>query len=285
MSGEAKHPAGATDPRVGVCRPAFVPRFGVIHLRNALSDAGQRALWQLAKPRIKDPSRSAAGFSCYLVSSSKMHKPKRVKPFDEFGVLLFQLAAEAVVAAGSGSAAGVVAADLAREPSYQHLADIAAGRHAVDLDEVRGNYYRADATLQNHIDSDDILFTMSLALGEDCVFRMGEATGRNSCGANARTGKPHTIVMKSGDALFFDGGCVPHEVVRVVEGTAPEWWDGEKVENGARLVVLFRERQQDRRGKAIRAANRQKREQQQRRPEQQKAVRRADLAANGDARK
>ena len=275
-------PGKHADARVGACRAAFVPRYGVVHLRNALSDVGQRTLWRLAKPRIKDPSNSATGFSCYLVSSSKMNKPKRVEPFDEFGVLLFQLAADAAVAAAvsGGGAAGTVdditVDDLMREPSYRHLSDIAGGRHDIDLDEVRGNYYRSDAKLQNHIDSNDILFTMSLALGDDCELRFGEATGRTSCGTNARTGKPHTITMKSGDALFFDGGCVPHEVVRIMEGTAPSWWEDEKVENGARLVVLFRERQQNRLKKEIRAANQKK---------AKKTGTRANQHATGKARK
>ena len=60
-----------------------------------------------------------------------------------------------------------------------------------------------------------------------------------------RNGKEINIRMKSGDAVFFDGGLVPHQVKRVVPATAPAWWEEEKVENGARCVLIFREKEQD----------------------------------------
>ena len=37
--------------------------------------------------------------------------------------------------------------------------------------------------------------------------------------------------MKSGDAVFFDGGSIPHEVGKILPGTAPEWWEAAKVPN------------------------------------------------------
>ena len=60
-----------------------------------------------------------------------------------------------------------------------------------------------------------------------------------------RNGKEFNIRMKCGDAVFFDGGLVPHQVKRVLPGTAPAWWGPEKVENGARCVIIFREKEQD----------------------------------------
>ena len=112
------------------------------------------------------------------------------------------------------------------------------------MDEVRGNYYRPDASLFNHTDGDQILFTMSMALGDDCAFTIGKKTGRPSR-MNERNGKEKTIIMKSGDAIFFDGGSVPHQVTRVIPNTAPKWWEEEKVPNGSRCVVLFREKEGD----------------------------------------
>ena len=58
---------------------------------------------------------------------------------------------------------------------------------------------------------------------------------------NERSGPGRTFIMKSGDAVFFDGGSIPHEVNRILPGTAPAWWEKAKVPNGARCVVLFRE--------------------------------------------
>ena len=49
--------------------------------------------------------------------------------------------------------------------------------------------------------------------------------------------------VKSGDAVAFDGGSKPHQVVRMIEGTGPAWWNGMKVENGSCLVVVFREQE------------------------------------------
>ena len=62
---------------------------------------------------------------------------------------------------------------------------------------------------------------------------------------NERFGKEITIRMKSEDAIFFDGGTVPHQITRVIPNTAPKWWDEEKVPNGSRAIVLFREKQGD----------------------------------------
>ena len=52
-------------------------------------------------------------------------------------------------------------------------------------------------------------------------------------------------MLKSGDAVFFDGGLVPHQVKRVVNGTGSAWWEEEKVKHGSRCVVLWREKERD----------------------------------------
>ena len=36
-----------------------------------------------------------------------------------------------------------------------------------------GLYYRPDAILFNHTDGNEILFTMTLAIGDDCDFHIG----------------------------------------------------------------------------------------------------------------
>ena len=49
--------------------------------------------------------------------------------------------------------------------------------------------------------------------------------------------------MKSGDALFFDGGSIPHAVDRIVARTAPPFW-GKRPDKqlvSARVSLLFRE--------------------------------------------
>ena len=56
-----------------------------------------------------------------------------------------------------------------------------------------------------------------------------------------RNGEPQKILMKNGDAMFFDGGSVPHEVIRMIPGSGPEWWESSKVPNGSRCVLVFRE--------------------------------------------
>jgi alkylated DNA repair dioxygenase AlkB len=48
------------------------------------------------------------------------------------------------------------------------------------LDEIFGNHYGPEATLHNHVDSDNILFSMSVALGDDCEFVIG-GTDRQVC--------------------------------------------------------------------------------------------------------
>ena len=87
---------------------------------------------------------------------------------------------------------------------------------------------------------------MTLSIGDDCEFHIGKPSKRS--GSNRRmgerSGKVEKIIMKSGDAVFFDGGSCPHHVIRMVKGTAPSWWDKMKVPNGSRLVVVMREQEE-----------------------------------------
>ena len=86
---------------------------------------------------------------------------------------------------------------------------------------------------------DRIFFTMSVALGDDIEFTIGKKTHRPM--KNERSGVGKKLIMKSGDAIFFDGGSIPHEVGRILPDTAPTWWKDKKLAHGARCVVLFRE--------------------------------------------
>jgi len=44
--------------------------------------------------------------------------------------------------------------------------------------------------------------------------------------------------MNCGDAMFFDGGCIPHSVDGIVKKTHPSWWNDSQC---ARVSLLFRE--------------------------------------------
>ena len=214
----------------------LVPEYGVVHIRNALTEAEQQALWRVTKPRCEAPTTRACGLSCFCVSEKNSRAP-RTPEFDAYGHKVFQLAASELLRKLPAPDGADRAAHS--EPSYQHLLDIAAGE-PVRLDEVRGNVYRPDASLFNHCDCDQILFSMSVSLGDDCEFVIGNKTGRTAR-MSERSGKPRTLRLRSGDALFFDGGLVPHHVTRMLPGTAPAWWAKEKVTDGSRCVVLFRE--------------------------------------------
>ena len=224
--------------KIGLCNAVLVEEFGVIHVRGALSDEGQRDFWALTKPLVKDPKTRAAGFSNFCVSHKyrKGTKAKRSPQFDRYGSLLFKLSAKCL-------AETIDAETAAKEPAYRRLVDLSSGTRPLKLDQIFGNYYRAEAGLNNHVDADGILFSMSLAIGDDCEFVIGRPTNRSKR-MTKRRGKAHKIRMRSGDAIFFDGGSVPHEVTQVFAGTGPSWWEEQKVPNGARCVCVFREREE-----------------------------------------
>ena len=210
----------------------LIPEYGVVHLKNCLSESGQRELWDITKPRVADPAGKATGFSVIRKARAGRFE-RRDLDIDAFGALLFGSCGEALVKLTTEE-------EFASEPSYMRLQDLVDGSKELQLDEVFGNYYRPDAKLLNHTDGDNVLFSMTVALGDDCEFVIGEPTNRKPVRLSERNGKPRTIVMKSGDAVFFDGGSVAHQVKRMLPGTAPAWWEGAKVQNGSRCVIVFR---------------------------------------------
>jgi hypothetical protein len=224
----------------GRCEVTLIPRYGVIHVKNAFNDVGQQQIWNLLKPRISDPSNKGTGFHCVNIchKDHKNRKPvKRVKEVDYYAKLLFERTAEEFMKLNF---------DSSNEPSYQRLQNLANGSKPFKPGQQFANYYRADASLENHLDSEDILFTMTLSIGDDCEFHIGKPTKRSGSNKrmSERSGKVEKIIMKSGDAVFFDGGSCPHHVVRMVKGTAPSWWNKMKVPNGSRLVVVMREQEE-----------------------------------------
>ena len=245
----------------GKCDAHLIPRYGVIHVKNAFNDEGQQRVWNLLKPRISDPSNKSVGFHCFNIchKDHKNRKPvKRVKEVDYYAKLLFERTAEEFVKLNF---------DSSNEPSYQRLESLANGSKPFRSGQQFGNYYRADASLENHLDSEEILFTMTLSIGDDCEFHIGKPTKRS--GSNKRmgerSGKVEKIIMKSGDAVFFDGGSCPHHVIRMIKDTAPSWWNKMKVPNGSRLVVVMRE-QEESFLQALKLRAKKKKSQQKRKP-------------------
>ena len=237
LAGTERTCAAAFGDIVGECHTKLIPEYGVIHLKNALNDQGQQQLWDLMKPHVCDPSKKATGFHMFTICAKdhKNRKPaKRVPKVDAFGKLIFTLCADAL--------STTLNVDTTDEPSYQRLLDLATGSKPFNPGEVHGLYYRHDARLFNHTDSHEILFTMTLAIGDDCDFHIGKAYRKTWL--SERNGVVKKIRMKSGDAVFFDGGSVPHEVVRIRKGTGPSWWNDAKVPNGSRFVFVFREQEQ-----------------------------------------
>ena len=84
----------------GKCDAHLIPRYGVIHVKNAFNDEGQQRVWNLLKPRISDPSNKSVGFHCFNIchKDHKNRKPvKRVKEVDYYAKLLFERTAEEFV--------------------------------------------------------------------------------------------------------------------------------------------------------------------------------------------
>ena len=60
-----------------------------------------------------------------------------------------------------------------------------------------GNYYRPDVKLLNHTDGDNVLFSRTVALGDDGEFVVGKPTNRKPARLSKRNGESRTIVKKS----------------------------------------------------------------------------------------
>ena len=73
-----------------------------------------------------------------------------------------------------------------------------------------------------------------VALGEACTFVVGQRTDKLR--RNERSGEPVTLRMESGDAMFFDGGSIPHKVGPLHAGTASKFFQQKCAEK-----ELFRE--------------------------------------------
>ena len=189
-----------------------IKEYGVVHLRNALTPAEQKTLFDEVKPKVRCVGQNPGIFHA---SSGAPGSPHR-------NPILIDL----------GDA-------LAAEPSLKRLGDAASGVNPPRVAQVTGAAYPKGAVLANHADLDQPLYTLSVAMGDACEFTVGKRTTRlkpNEC-----SGCPVTLQMRSGDALYFDGGGVPHEVAHILPNTAPAYFQRNPPAGVARVSVLFRE--------------------------------------------
>ena len=210
------------------CNAVLYPEYGVIHLQNALSENEQKGLWAKCKS-ARDPAGINQTSTQFHISSGT--GALKDEPLSEFGKLLYTRSAIEL-------AKQLTQDQCQNEPSFQRLHQIISGTKPVNLNHISGIVYSKHANLRNHQDVDKVFYTMTVSLGDDIEFTVGKKVGTYK---NERCGPPKKMIMKSGDAIFFDGGSIPHEVNRVIPNTGPKWWAGKKLKNGARVVVLFRE--------------------------------------------
>ena len=206
--------------------------YGVIHLRGALSEREQARLFAQIASEIKSRPPSNPIPANFHLSSGDVGSAQRRQPLHDLGELLYARFAREV-------GARLTADEVKREPSLRRIARARSGEQPVRVDQVTGVGYLAHSVLENHQDGPMPLYTLSLALGDACDFVVGEKPRRAF--PNVRAGAPTTLRMESGDAVFFDGGSVPHAVARIHRGTAPPFWQQAKARPGARVSVLFRE--------------------------------------------
>ena len=210
------------------CVADLYPEYGVIHLKGALSEKEQKALWAKCKG-ARDPAGSNQTSTQFHISSGT--GASKDEPLSEYGKLLYTRSAVELAKQMSEE-------DCKNEPSFKRLHQIISGVKPVNLNHISGIVYSKQANLRNHQDVDKVFYTMTVSLGDDIEFTVGKKVGTYK---NERCGPPKEMVIKSGDAIFFDGGSIPHEVNRVVPDTGPEWWAGKRLKNGARVVVIFRD--------------------------------------------
>jgi alkylated DNA repair dioxygenase AlkB len=206
-----------------------IKEYGVVHHRNALTPAEQKTMFDEVKPKVRCVSKNPGIFHA---SSGEPGSPHRNATLTALGDALFSRCAEAVTAELS-------AEEIAAEPSLKRLGDAASGANPPSVREVTGAAYPKGATMANHSDLDRPLYTMSVAVGDACEFTVGKRTIRPK--PNERSGRPVTIQMMSGDAIYFDGGGVPHEVAHIIPDTAPAYFKRNPPAGVARISVLFRE--------------------------------------------
>ena len=215
----------------------IVKEYGVLHLRGALGEEEQLALLRQIASDVKSRPPANPIPANFHLSSGDAGSVTRREPLHELGKLLYQRFADEVAKQLSPT-------EVAAEPSMARIARVHSGEQPVNVNHVSGVCYQAHSVLANHQDGPKALYTMSVALGCACDFVVG-ARPATSAGRfkNLRSGAPATLRMESGDAIFFDGGSIPHAIPTIHKGTAPPLWHQAlpKGFGGARVSVLFRE--------------------------------------------
>jgi hypothetical protein len=215
-----------------------IKEFGVIHLKNALSEAEQAKLYKMISSHVTTRPATNPIPANFHLSSGEVGAKQRNQPLHDCGELLYARFAKEVAAQLSPET-------ISAEPALARLARVHSGAQPVRVDHVSGVSYLAHSVLDTHQDGPMPLYTMSVALGDACDFVVGAPLpkGRKAY-PTLRTGTPATLLMASGDAIFFDGGSVSHAVPRIHKGTAPSYLrqlQQSKGFQGARISVLFRE--------------------------------------------
>lgn len=217
------------------CR--LIKEYGVVHLKGALSDAEQLALMRaIAGDVVTRPATNPIPAN-FHISSGELGGSTRKQPMHELGVLLYRRFADEV-------GKQLTPEDWETEHALQRLAKVHSGEQPAQVDQVTGVSYLTHSVLDNHQDGPFPLFTMSVAIGHACDFVVGQkpAVKAGRKWSNLRCGAPVTLLMESGDAIFFDGGSVPHAVPRVHKSNAPAWYQkAARTGFPARISVLFRE--------------------------------------------
>lgn len=212
----------------------IIKEYGVVHLSGALTLAEQEKLFNVVKGKVRGVGDAPGIFHA---SSGKQGSAHRIESLHSLGELLFSRCAHALV--GSIGEGGVTADEIEREPALRRLIDAASGKNPPNVNNVTGASYKRGAKMNNHSDLDRPLYTMSVAVGDTCNFTVGKPTSRPN--KNERSGNPVTISMRSGDAIYFDGGSVPHEVAWIEPDTGPLFFKSSSPRDVARISILFRE--------------------------------------------
>lgn len=210
--------------------------YGVIHIKGALTKSEQIKLFDKVRGKSKVPSRSLGESEFHLSSGEDKFCDTNLM---KLGETLYNLCADVLEEVDHDDARGEKG--VKGEPALARLGRIKSSREPVDIITISGKNFLSHANLNNHTDYPGSLYTMSLALGDSIDFTIGKATIKPH--KKERSGTPVTIRMNSGDCIFFDGGCVPHAVDKVIKGSAPSWWDraARDVVKADRMVILFRE--------------------------------------------
>jgi hypothetical protein len=216
----------------------IVRQYGVLHLRGALGEQEQLDLLHQIASDVKCRPPTNAIPANFHLSSGDAGSTTRKEPLHDLGKLLYQRFADEVATQLSPT-------EVAAEPSMGRIARVHSGEQPVNVNHVSGVCYQGHSVLDNHQDGPMALYTMSVALGCACNFVVGArpAARAGASWKNLRCGAPVTLRMESGDAIFFDGGSVPHAIPKIHKGTAPPFWHRAlpKGFGGARVSVLFRE--------------------------------------------